>query len=275
MRKALGVMAINCFRKVLDMRNRLKIWLLPLAVCVLLTAGCNRDRCKLLLIASPMAYGMVEGGGEYRIGTEVTIRALPDEGYRFVKWSDNNTQNPRVLVLSGNMSLTAYFAEQSAPGPGPEPGGEPNRNMAVTFDGTTWYGCGVLMFDMEVGYPMVQLQVLRSDEDLTQPIAGFNLPPQTGSYTSHGDTVYSCFYLEHGEADMVSYGGESYPRWIALNRDGQLYCTGSVSALDLNACTVSMTLQATMLNMYNVANGLDEELRTLTVALNGVRFVQA
>lgn len=251
--------------------------LLPLLLVSLLAAGCQKEKCKLLLIASPMAYGMVEGGGEYPKDAAVTIRAIPDEGYRFVKWSDNNRENPRVLVLSGNMSLTAFFADEDdpTPGPGPGPGGEPNPDIAVTFDGSTWYGRGVLMFDMEVGYPMIQMQVLRSDADLTQPIAGFNLPPLTGSYSSHGDTVYSCFYLEHGSEDMVTYEGESFPRWIALNRAGQLYCSGTVTALDLNNGTVSMTLSATMLNMYNVANGLDEELRSMSVSLNGVRFVRS
>lgn len=256
-----------------DMRNLLKSLLPVLAMC-LLAVGCGEDMCKLLLIASPMEYGSVEGGGEYVRNAEVTIRAIPAQGCHFVKWSDGNTENPRVIYLTSNMSLTAFFAEGEVPGPGPGPGGQTNPDIAVTFDGTTWYGRGVLMFDMAVGYPMIQMQVLQSDEDLTRPIVGFNLPPQTGAYQSHGDTVYSCFYLEHGDGDMVTYSGETFPRWIALNRDGQLYCSGNVTALDLNACTVSLTLTATMLNMYNVVHGLDEDLRTMSVSLNGVRFRQ-
>lgn len=42
-------------------------------------------------------------------GTSVTLLATPNSGYRFVKWSDNNTDNPRTLTINANTSLTATF----------------------------------------------------------------------------------------------------------------------------------------------------------------------
>ena len=43
-------------------------------------------------------------------GSQVTIAATPKEGYHFLRWNDNNTDNPRVVEVSGNATYTAYFA---------------------------------------------------------------------------------------------------------------------------------------------------------------------
>lgn len=53
--------------------------------------------------------GSVEGSGYFEEGTSTTIRANPYNGYRFVRWQDNNTQNPRTITVTGNATYTAYF----------------------------------------------------------------------------------------------------------------------------------------------------------------------
>ena len=40
---------------------------------------------------------------------KVTITATPAAGYRFVKWSDENTDNPRTLDVTADVNLTAFF----------------------------------------------------------------------------------------------------------------------------------------------------------------------
>lgn len=42
-------------------------------------------------------------------GAHVTAVATPDEGYRFVSWSDGNTDNPRQFYLLGDMDIVALF----------------------------------------------------------------------------------------------------------------------------------------------------------------------
>ena len=42
-------------------------------------------------------------------GAHVTAVATPDEGYRFVSWSDGNTDNPRFITMTGEVNLTAQF----------------------------------------------------------------------------------------------------------------------------------------------------------------------
>jgi hypothetical protein len=56
--------------------------------------------------------GMVnKQGGTFDEGTEVTITAMPDAGYRFTQWSDGNTDNPRTIIVTENISITAQFEE--------------------------------------------------------------------------------------------------------------------------------------------------------------------
>ena len=53
--------------------------------------------------------GSVTEGGEYAYGTEITLTATANEGYRFAQWSDGNTENPRTLTLTEDIELYAYF----------------------------------------------------------------------------------------------------------------------------------------------------------------------
>ncbi|MBR5983380.1 MAG: T9SS type A sorting domain-containing protein [Bacteroidales bacterium] len=53
--------------------------------------------------------GYVSGGGDFIYGTETNISATPYTGYRFVRWNDNNTDNPRTITVTGDASYTAYF----------------------------------------------------------------------------------------------------------------------------------------------------------------------
>ena len=54
--------------------------------------------------------GSVHGGGTYPAGSEVEISAYPTQYARFVKWNDGNTDNPRTVVVNGNLSFSAEFA---------------------------------------------------------------------------------------------------------------------------------------------------------------------
>lgn len=61
------------------------------------------------VVSANETMGTVTGGGVFEDGTEITISATPNAGYRFVRWNDNNTDNPRTIVCEGNATYTAYF----------------------------------------------------------------------------------------------------------------------------------------------------------------------
>ncbi|MBO5346397.1 MAG: InlB B-repeat-containing protein [Paludibacteraceae bacterium] len=55
------------------------------------------------------AMGSVTKGGEYAYGSEITLTATPNDGYRFAQWSDGNTDNPRTITVTENKTYTAEF----------------------------------------------------------------------------------------------------------------------------------------------------------------------
>lgn len=59
--------------------------------------------------ANNPSWGSVNGGGERLDSTTITLRALPEHGYRFSHWNDGNTDNPRRVYLTSDTSFTAYF----------------------------------------------------------------------------------------------------------------------------------------------------------------------
>ena len=67
------------------------------------------DVFNLTAVANNINFGTVTGSATYNSGATATLTAIAAEGYRFVSWSDGNTDNPRTIVVSDNLSLTAVF----------------------------------------------------------------------------------------------------------------------------------------------------------------------
>lgn len=53
--------------------------------------------------------GTISGAGAYLFGEQVILYAQPDDGYKFVKWSDGSTSNPRRISVFGNETYEAVF----------------------------------------------------------------------------------------------------------------------------------------------------------------------
>ncbi|MBO5975281.1 MAG: hypothetical protein J6P95_06160, partial [Paludibacteraceae bacterium] len=65
---------------------------------------------KPYLTANSSNYGTVTGSGYYEPNTEVTITAIPNYDYiEFVQWSDGNTENPRTVTVTSDVTYTATF----------------------------------------------------------------------------------------------------------------------------------------------------------------------
>jgi hypothetical protein len=62
-----------------------------------------------VITVNASAGGSAAGGGTYEKGTTVTLTATPNTGYKFTQWSDGNKDNPRTIVVSKNIDLTAIF----------------------------------------------------------------------------------------------------------------------------------------------------------------------
>ena len=71
--------------------------------------------------------GEVSGSGSYEYGTVVTLTAIAHEGYKFMQWSDGDTNATRTIIVEGEVTLTATFEAEG----GSETGLE--EQMADTF----------------------------------------------------------------------------------------------------------------------------------------------
>ena len=63
-----------------------------------------------LTVACDPTKGAVTGAGTYAAGTNVTVEAIPYDGYVFDHWNDGNTDNPRTVTINDNLTLVAFFA---------------------------------------------------------------------------------------------------------------------------------------------------------------------
>ena len=53
--------------------------------------------------------GSVTGGGNYQCEAEVSLIAIANEGYKFSRWSNGDTQNPMQIIVHKDTSYIAYF----------------------------------------------------------------------------------------------------------------------------------------------------------------------
>jgi len=64
----------------------------------------------------PAGTGTVTGDGPYANGETVTLEAIPNDGYHFVRWQDDVTDNPRTIFVTTDMAFTAFFEADDTQG---------------------------------------------------------------------------------------------------------------------------------------------------------------
>lgn len=72
-------------------------------------ASFERIPYTIELLSDHPEWGSVAGGGTYYYGDTVLIEAMPAPHYSFIGWSDGDTDNPRTVIVTENLSLTAHF----------------------------------------------------------------------------------------------------------------------------------------------------------------------
>ena len=77
-----------------------------------------KPKRTLTVLVTDASFGSVSGGGTFDEGSTQTIQATPNPGYAFMKWSDGNTENPRTVKLTHDLTLTANFVTDTTSGGG-------------------------------------------------------------------------------------------------------------------------------------------------------------
>lgn len=66
----------------------------------------------ITVVSDNPAWGDVTGGGTYYYGDTVVIAATANLGFEFISWDDDNTDNPRTIIVTEDQSYTALFRIQ-------------------------------------------------------------------------------------------------------------------------------------------------------------------
>jgi len=53
--------------------------------------------------------GTATGGGSFAENSSISISAVANEGYRFVRWNDDNSEAIRTITVAADATYTAYF----------------------------------------------------------------------------------------------------------------------------------------------------------------------
>ncbi len=132
------------------------------------SSGDTNETYTVTLDVNDSDMGYVSGAGSYKQGEKITISATAYDGYQFVEWSDGNTDNPRQITLTQDITLTAIFEAQSQGGFN----GHEYVDLGLP-SGTLWATCNV----------------------------GANSPEEYGDYFAWGETTTKEKYSWSAEGD--------------------------------------------------------------------------
>ena len=217
------------------MKNVVKFLSLALVAGAMLASCGTENKVTITAVPNDATMGTVTGGGEYDKDAEVTLTATPNEGFLFVKWQDDNTDNPRKVKATANATYTATFAAMPKPG------------LDVTFDAETWHAAGVQALDATAMIGMFLVggqkntqeqypQIIMIASSTVGSHAG-QFDPNQGTY---GDDIMSWQYYK--DATLQDAEGTMYGDWwgdqVNLN----------VTTYDVDNMTLSFNADGTFFN---------------------------
>ncbi|MDY6288483.1 MAG: DUF6383 domain-containing protein, partial [Bacteroidales bacterium] len=136
--------------------------------------GCpdNCDKAYVCVIPDNTERGRVTGQGLYDRGETITLHAYPYRGFRFMMWQDNNTDNPRDVIITQDTVFVAYFGTPQGIDDATSAGGCAiiTRHLGLTVYGTQ--GQPVAVYDI-MGRTIGQASASHADNlTFTVPQAG-------------------------------------------------------------------------------------------------------
>ena len=224
--------------------------------CSMLFVSCKKDKQFTITVNSNNAeWGTVTGGGQYAQNATATLTATAKEGYKFVKWQDGNTTNPRTITVTKDETYTATFEKGGTPGPDPQPG-----STTITFNGGSWTAFNVGAVDHSAQDYMTYVINKSADSETGADVylEGF-LENTPGTYT-YAET-YDCFnyydpnYIVTIDEETAAMFGVDPGEYLGWNYDEESFVENIV-AFDLNAKTTTATFTEDIWDLANlIASG--------------------
>ena len=79
------------------------------------TAVFSAEQYEVTVDCDPIEGGTVTGTGTYNYGSYATLKAIPNENYMFICWSDGIVTNPRIVLVTHDIHLQALFHLNGTP----------------------------------------------------------------------------------------------------------------------------------------------------------------
>lgn len=233
------------------MKNVFKFLGIALVAGALMTA-CGEKYTVTVNVDNTM--GTVTGAGEYAPDATCTLTATPNAGYQFVSWTNGTstiTDNPYTFNVTSNVTLTANFIAQGA---------------KVDFGTTTWNATSCLVVDYS-DYGLIQFGAFKNYESADAPYVEGYFRNSVGTATHSGQDDYYYFFYYENEDGYTTYNGNTYPTWQPETGARQ-----EVTAIDLNAKTISATYTGACFNLDDYANRQVETIQDLVITVNNASF---
>lgn len=167
------------------------------------TAQFERNSYTLSLLRQSTAYGSVTGSGTYPFGTEVTISATPLQNYRFLRWSDDNTNATRTFTIpAANSSLTAYFQRTTV---------ITTRANDAAYGTTTGDGT----YDANTSITITATaqnrhRFVRWDDNSTNATRTISVPTSARTYTAYFEKISTLSVVSANSSNGVANGSGIY-----------------------------------------------------------------
>lgn len=207
---------------------------LALLACSLLFVSCKKTKqFTITVTVNDASMGSATGGGVYDENATATLTAKANTNFKFVKWDDGNTDNPRTVKVTGDASYKAIFFFD---------GDEPAEDgVYVTMGADSWQAA-VFQADAQSLPGKIRVWLYKSAEAEYPQFQGW-MDAHTGE-----NVVASMFYMANENDVDVN----AYPNWESKDM------TTSIVSLDMNAHTITAIQTG---KMYNRSTSEERFLR--------------
>lgn len=158
-------------------------------------------------LVDPEEAGVVVGGDTYPAGTTIYLTALPNAGWHFQHWNDGVTDNPRTVVVNGDVTYTATFMLNSCT---ITVTANPPQYGTVTGGGTYLYGeTAILTATPREGYDF-----LIWSDGVPQAVRTVTVQQDAhyvALFTTSTTTLYTVTVLSNDNSLGYVVGGGTYP----------------------------------------------------------------
>jgi len=228
---------------------------IALLACSTLVVSCKKDNPKpddqnkqytITVKVNDEAMGMAVGGGTYAANETATLKAFENEGYRFVKWQDGNTSNPRTITVTKDETYTAIFEAIPA-------------GVYVEFGPDQWKA-GEFLVDANTyaGYGKLFIFIFKTTSNDLYPQFQGLMPNTVGTTTQSVDNDRLLYVGSASEVDA-----EGHVQWSTSNLET------IINAIDLNAHTI------TAIQTANFTNSVTSESRDLKITYQNAEWIPA